>query len=501
MSLILLRHFWNWYVFDLKSHGLWVFISSDLLVLGFMMCGWHEHWICSYFPTFFGVEALIQYRRWWGGLLITIPLALSFLSGHFQMSLYVFGFVFYYLLIRGWYLKRFAEMFYALFFLILSIFVVMPQLYITYKSFIESVRSVSFGSGEIIPWKYLSTLFAPDFYGNPVTRNDWFGHYAEWSSYIGIVSLVLAVSAFFTKKRESLLYFGIPAAVALLLATPSPLSWALYWFKVPVLSTSAASRIVVLFSFSLSVLASFGWDEWHESWKSKKAFMSLKQSVSVFAVVSGLFFVTIFLLYGTGDKLQIALRNSIFSFVLLGLSFLFIFLGRFTKHTYQRTLISFCVVLLVILDMAKFSKKWMPFDPPELVYPQMKVLTYLSSLNGIDRVFGNYGNELSTAFHIPGIEGYDALYKKRYGEFLQASSNGFLSLPGRSVAAMDKNGKFEKYYRFRVYTAEKSDEEMSGVSVLELAEQYIRVYEDEHYESYENRNAYPGLFSFPEIHS
>ncbi len=483
-------------------------VGSLISSVSFMFCGFMTVWMAYgtlgyavlFLPyTFFGVEALIQYRRWWGGLLITIPLALSFLSGHFQMSLYVFGFVFYYLLIRGWYLKRFAEMFYALFFLILSIFVVMPQLYITYKSFIESVRSVSFGSGEIIPWKYLSTLFAPDFYGNPVTRNDWFGHYAEWSSYIGIVSLVLAVSAFFTKKRESLLYFGIPAAVALLLATPSPLSWALYWFKVPVLSTSAASRIVVLFSFSLSVLASFGWDEWHESWKSKKAFMSLKQSVSVFAVVSGLFFVTIFLLYGTGDKLQIALRNSIFSFVLLGLSFLFIFLGRFTKHTYQRTLISFCVVLLVILDMAKFSKKWMPFDPPELVYPQMKVLTYLSSLNGIDRVFGNYGNELSTAFHIPGIEGYDALYKKRYGEFLQASSNGFLSLPGRSVAAMDKNGKFsEKILSLlgvRYILQRKSDgRNVWAYPFWNWPEQYIRVYEDEHYESYENRNAYPRAF-------
>ncbi|MBI5613848.1 YfhO family protein [Candidatus Gottesmanbacteria bacterium] len=476
--------------------------------ISFMFCGFMTVWMAYgtlgyailFLPyALLGVETLIQYRRWWGGLLITVSLALSFFSGHFQISLYVFGFVFYYLLVRGWHLKRFTEMFYALFFSFLSLLVVMPQLFITYKSFIESVRSVSFGSGEIIPWKYLTTLFAPDFYGNPVTRNDWFGHYAEWSSYIGIVPLVLAVSAFFIKKRESLLYFGIPAAAALLLATPSPLSWALYWFKVPVLSTSAASRIIVLFSFSLSVLASFGWDEWRESWQSKKAFISIKQTLSVIILSFGLFLLSIFLLYGTGDKLQIALRNSIFSFVLLGISFFFILCGRFTKYAYQRILISLFVLILVILDMVKFSSKWMPFDPPDLVYPQMKVLQYLSQLNGIDRVFGNFGNEISSIYHVPSIEGYDAMYKKRYGEFLQASSNGFLSSPGRSVAAMDKNGIFsEKVLSLlgvRYILQRKSDgRNVWAYPFWNWPKQYIRVYEDEHYESYENRNAYPRAF-------
>jgi uncharacterized membrane protein YfhO len=149
--------------------------------------------------------------------------------------------------------------------------------------------------------------------------------------------------------------------------------------------------------------------------------------------------------------------------------------------------------------MAKFSKKWMPFDPPELVYPQMKVLTYLSTLNGIDRVFGNFGNELSTAFHVPSIEGYDALYKKRYGEFLQASSNGILSLPGRSVANMDKNGMYSQeilsLLGVKYILQRKSDgRNVWAYPFWNWPEQYIRVYEDEHYESYENRNAYPRAF-------
>ena len=56
------------------------------------------------------------------------------------------------------------------------------------------------------------------------------------------------------------------------------------------------------------------------------------------------------------------------------------------------------------------------------------------------RVVGNYGNELGGMYNISSLEGYDAMHKRRYGEFISYLSNGQLNIPSRSVAILDKHG-------------------------------------------------------------
>ena len=156
-------------------------ISTSGSVMGsfaFMFCGfivvWMAYGTLAYAVLFlplilFGINKRVM-------VLISAAVALSFLSGHFQMSLYVLLFAISYILYR----KEWR----ALLFVCLGLLLAAPQILPSFDAYAQAVRSSLFVKGEVIPWQYAVTIFSPDFYGNPVTRNDWFGHYAEWASFI-----------------------------------------------------------------------------------------------------------------------------------------------------------------------------------------------------------------------------------------------------------------------------------------------------------------------------
>jgi len=58
-------------------------------------------------------------------------------------------------------------------------------------------------------------------------------------------------------------------------------------------------------------------------------------------------------------------------------------------------------------------------------------------------VFGNIGGEVGITLKLPLVEGYDAVYQARYGEFINAVSTGHMYPAGRSVVLFDKNGLYK----------------------------------------------------------
>src|SRR5581483_5579338 len=91
----------------------------------------------------------------------------------------------------------------------------MPQLLPSIEFYTQSVRSSIFQRAEVIPWGYLPTLIAPDFFGNAVTRNDWFGHYAEWNGYLGVLPLFLGIFGLSEWKKHAVKFFFFLGIVAL----------------------------------------------------------------------------------------------------------------------------------------------------------------------------------------------------------------------------------------------------------------------------------------------
>ncbi|MDP3988172.1 MAG: YfhO family protein [Candidatus Levybacteria bacterium] len=424
--------------------------ASLLSSLSFMFCGFITVWMVYAtlpYAILFLPLALYAIEKYWQSkkiiflliLLLTIPL--SFFSGHFQISLYftffVFGYiVFKYLLSKNLNLAlgSFCAMFLGI---AISLFQIFPAIEL-YK---EAIRSSIFQAGEQIPLSYLPTLLAPDFFGNPVTRNDWFGHYAEWNGYIGVLPFMLAVYALSKIKKPQILFLFIFSILSLVLAFKTPFFDLIVTFRIPVISTSAASRIIVLFSFSFAVLAGFGFDFLSEDLRKnrKKILFWLTGFLSV---IIFLWLIVILRLFLPIDKFAIAKSNLIFPTLLLFASSALILIGVFIKKKKISVFIPYILILIVAFDMFRFVQKWVPFDPKEFVFPNMAVIDAMKKNTGYGRVFGNLGAQVGSYYGIQTIEGYDPLYIQRYGEFIRSSGSGEYLEAERSVVKIARNAKY-----------------------------------------------------------
>ncbi len=456
--------------------------------------GWAILWLPLLLAA---VHRHFQKRSWWNLFLLSIGLAWSFFSGHFQMSVYVLITVCAFVGFETWRhkdMKNGGELFISI---VIGMLLSAPQLLPSIVAYGNSVRSELFTQGGGIAWNYLVTLFAPDFFGNPVTRNDWFGYYAEWASFVGVIPLFLALFVMLRKKTSVHWFFFILGGVALLIATPSLLNTIVVNLRLPAISTSYSARIIVLVSFSLSVLAAFGLDGLTEDWK-KRRFTSLQWLCFITLIFLAFVWATVFIFKSFPiDKLFIAKRNLLLP---TGLSIIAIVLASlgFIRRFSITKIIPFIILGLVAFDMLRYAIKWMPFDPREYVFPGMKILEKMPKQIGINRAFGNFGGEMSVPFHIPFIEGYDAVYQKRYGEFVQSVNNGFIGSPERSVVQFPKWGLFAEQtlqlLGVKYYIHKKSDARNVWVYPFWKFPQYIPVYSDDYFEVYRNDAALPRAF-------
>jgi hypothetical protein len=123
---------------------------------GMLFCGWPL--------ALYAIEKGIHKPSMWTFILISI-------SVRFLFSLVIFklAFMSYWLLLP---ILFSGELGFCCFFGIRYFTSKCLQILPSLEFYQQAARSEIFAKGEIIPWKYLLTLFSPDFYGNPVTRND-----------------------------------------------------------------------------------------------------------------------------------------------------------------------------------------------------------------------------------------------------------------------------------------------------------------------------------------
>lgn len=479
--------------------------ASSMGSIAFMFCGFITVWMAYgtlgyaalWLPFIFaGIAGYIRKPVWWHPLVISLGTALSLLSGHFQISLYVLAASFAFLTFetirtRGW-----SKGLHAGVFLLLGVGIASPQLLLSFDAYRASVRSASFIQGEVIPWNYLITLFSPDFFGNPVTRNDWFGHYAEWAGFVGVVPLLLALFVLIRKKEAAVWFFAGLCVVALLFAFPTPFNDALFQMRIPALSTSAASRIIVLVSFSLAVLSSFGLDALRRDWVKReiRVFFGFAAVVMSAVVLLGLSMYFMHLL--PDEKLMIAGRNTILPSLIVVLALVGAAIG-FMKNKRISLAVLAGLLILTSFDLLRFATKWMPYSKREYMYPKMGVLSYLQQNAKGVRMFGNFGGEI-TVFGIEGIEGYDALYQERYGRFIGAAGDGKLKGPERSVVLLGKKAAYAQRVLDLLGVTFVVHRLSDGRNVWAYPHweypHYVSVYKDEHYEVFENTHALPRFF-------
>jgi len=427
-------------------------ISNEGSLIGsiaFMFCGFMVVWMpygtlsmaIAFLPlALFAVERCFGKESLSRFLLISLCLALSIFSGHIQTSFYFILFTLAYIFFKYYITKNEKTTLKVLAFFCLGIIISLIQIIPSWQVYSQSVRSGLFSTEGAIPFSYLITIMAPDFFGNPVTRNDWVGNYAEWAGFIGIIPFLLSGIAIVQRKGNKL-FFLLTGIIALFFAISSPLQGLLINLKLPIFSTSIPSRIIVLFSFSFSVLAAYDLDTLREFIEKKKMkkIMLVCAALACFVLCIWLFLFIFKPL--PQDKTVIAVRNLLLPTLFLFLASALIFLIPKIKNGKYGRLVLYILIIITITDSLLFAQKWMPFDAKELVFPNVQVIKVMQQKVGQGRVYGKFGSYIDTYYRLPSIEGYDPLYIRRYGEFLESAKTGTYAPAVKSLVVLDKRAK------------------------------------------------------------
>lgn len=481
--------------------------SSLIASISFMFCGFITVWMgygtlsfaILFLPlALFCVEKYYSANKWKFLLLLSISVPLSFFSGHFQISIYFLLAVLIFILYKFFITKNISNTLRLTLFTCFGLLLSMPQLLPSIEFYSQSLRSLVFTKNEVIPWGYMSTFLVPDFLGNPVTRNDWFGHYAEWNAYIGVLPLMLAIYSVLGKKRPQTIFLFISAILVLCLAFPTPLQDLFVSLHIPVLSTSAASRIIVLYSFLFCILAAFGLDQLIVDIKDKKTHKLFLWIASFAVIFIVLWSIVLLRLFIPDERIIVAKSNLILPTAIFVASAFTILLANFNKRLLP--IFIYILLLLVSFDMLRFAIKWMPFDPKSLVFPDTTTTKSLSKIAGYNRVFGNLGGEAAIYYHLPSVEGYDALYIKKYGELINFIEDGKLEDLNRSVVIFSKNGKHAPKainlldIKYIVHKLADDHAVWTFPYWTYPNNQFKLAYKDSKYEFYENTNVFPHVF-------
>lgn len=282
------------------------------------------------------------------------------------------------------------------------------------------------------PW-HLITLLVPNYFGNPGTYNYWgYADYIETATYIGLLPCFFAVIAFckkYSKEPDLKLFFLVLIIISSLLSLDWFLPKWIYSLSIPLISTGVPSRIFFITTFSVAILAGYGFEYWENKKEISRIFL---KRIILFLLPILIIVITTFALFMIKESCPdgpikecrlIAFRNTLVEFTafITGL----IIVISYTRLEFLRKKIKILVLIpiaIVILVGVYNDYKFIPFSPKESFSPENPLISVLQTKTLDARAFGfgkaNIATDLATNFRFYDPQYYHPLYIKRYGELV-----------------------------------------------------------------------------------
>lgn len=284
--------------------------------------------------------------------------------------------------------------------------------------------------------KGLALYLVPDFFGNPSEHAYWgnaagMWNYLEQSGYAGILPLFLAVAAItgYRAEKAHVAFFAFLGILALAVVYRLPLIGDAIW-SLPIFAKLNNNRLVLIYSFSVSVLAGFGANALLTA--DKPALRSMARTFGLlFAASLGLaLLLWILISYSAFAELVAARKISGYITGKLLLFLLWAFLSAlsvilYAKGTLTKTIFQSLLVLITIADLLGFAWGFWAGIKPEKVYPSTPAIDFLRKDQSLHRIYG-LGNVMSMNTWVPygfqDIRGYDGISFKNYEELMTRKS-------------------------------------------------------------------------------
>lgn len=364
------------------------------------------------------IEKYINEKKQIWATLTSITIFFILSAGNFQISLFSLIISISFFIFRSNQLNLSKSLFIKFFiFYILGVGLIAIQLIPTIELFLNSIRSLdsnivhqNFG---LIPLKDIVRLLAPDFFGNPATHNSTAFLYHETSGYFGIIPLIFVIYAVIKEKSFIGFFFTIVFLVSLLLLFDTPFGKIPFDLKIPLISTSYASRILYLLTFSAAILAALGMDRLKKIDKNL-----LKINLVIFAVLIGiclgLSLVKQLSTYYPAS-IDISLRNLILPILIASFSLVIL------KTNLKLKIISSLLILITIFDLFRFGWKYNPFVSKDLIYPKTPSINFLTDNSNSFRIEREKSEVFPPntwmAYGLTSPSGYNPLALRNYAQF------------------------------------------------------------------------------------
>lgn len=453
------------------------------------------------------------------GLLISIAFCLQIFSGYPQITIYSSTVVAIFILINFNIFKK--EFVYFLFFIFLGFALSAIQILPTLELFLNSQRRLEIISPDkiFLPYRYIVSFFAPDYFGNPVTSNYWgIGDYSTICGYCGIISIILAQIGVFYKKEKKVIRFLLATLLfSLFFVFPNPFSRMFYRLNIVGLGSSAASRILFLTNFSVSCLAAFGFDLLSRSEFKRKYLwvILLPLLVITFYLITTILILKDFNYIGNYlnklifhlqkeiifTNLSVGLRNLIFPGLILAAATLTLSMFLIKRKIIHK----FALVLLFLLlvgEIFRFGWKFLSFSKKEFVFPKTPVISYLQQKTGIFRIEGGDAIPMNmiTPYGFDSISAYDPMYPLRIAEFISLIDGGTITIPKDRYA---KIGRYDSAlldlsnicYIFSLKRDDNAIPDVNGkIYYMYRIEKLRSIFTDKSVAILENKKCFPRAF-------
>ena len=366
-------------------------------------------------------------------------------------------------------------------------------------------------SWAFLPWQKIITFLAPDYFGNHATINYWGPtDYTTTTGYIGVVAFSLTCLSFFLiKKIKEISFYFIVLFLSLFLSFPTFLS--IFIWKEGFLGMQAASahRALVLFTFSISVLASFALDN-IKKLKPKNIFLALIVPgviLFIFGLFSGLGYLTngnyFGFFYLEKWKIIVSIRNMalpILFFIATSIIFISIIYKKYVKAVTTVFLFSICLI-----ELYRFGWKFTPFVNKEIIFPETPILEFIQSQTKPFRVIseGVIPINMKMPYKIESLEGYDAIYPVCIAQLIASINSGDATATpqGRYANVTNLNSPIVDLlnvkYVIDIKRDEKGNPDENGKSNVEAgSDKYRKVFEDKTTVVLENKNVIPRAYLY-----
>ncbi|MBI2309822.1 YfhO family protein [Candidatus Collierbacteria bacterium] len=380
----------------------------------------------------------------------------------------------------------------------------------------------------LLPWGQISQLIVPNYLGNSATGNfRGQANFVETTAYSGIAILGFAIMGLLARNKKQEVKFAVFLLLTIFLfVLPNPFSFLVGKLNIPILSTSVASRWLMLLPLAVTLLAAAGIDRFIElttSNPTKKARPFPERpglfspAVFVFILIAGLW---IYALLSPSELRSVSIRNLMIPSAIAGLFLLTLSFRtadppasawsasdwRAGRQSVMKILL-FSLVVLSIGELILFGWKTMPYTEKNFVYPETPVLEKLQEFSKDGSRFASTDGSViesnfATYYKLYDLSGYDALYPRRIGELIWVAQNKGQPVAdfSRSTVVTPTSPSLTKDNLWNLagvrWIINKDDllSEHPGQRSNDLSPDFKLIWEEGKWQIYENLNAFPRAF-------